>query len=412
VAGAIRQLHAAGTLPSAYSVRELLAGSVPDGYVDLLLVDAPDPDALDGLLDGLVGAVQASIAESVAHTLRLGLSGGAPVRDVIGQATARLMSAASAGTPVVSARAGMRQVREEFERREANPGAITGVPTGMPYLDFALGGLPFGEQVVLGARTGHGKSALAGAMAMYAAGHGYPVLIMGHEMTAAMYFRRLAAAHSGVAYQAVERGNLSDEMRRRFYAAMEFVESLPIEIQDDPRLAGPDGVCSAAAWASRNKHGAVFVDYIQKERIEGYRNDRTGEIGALSSMWCAMFKRTGAAGCLLSQVNRQTVGRPRITDLADSSALEKDAYAVMLLHRAAKDDKPPEGAIVNQAELSLAKSRNGGLTRQLLHFTGYCIQFRPWRGKVDKAVFDAAALDAYESSMARSHQRIEERMPE
>ena len=85
------------------------------------------------------------------------------------------------------------------------------VYTGIAALDALTGGLRGGKMVVLGARPGVGKTAMAIQMAVHAARHTGPVLIVSLEMDEAEITSRIVASESGVDVQALETGELTDE---------------------------------------------------------------------------------------------------------------------------------------------------------------------------------------------------------
>ncbi|MHC1767929.1 MAG: DnaB-like helicase C-terminal domain-containing protein [Verrucomicrobiia bacterium] len=88
-----------------------------------------------------------------------------------------------------------------------------------------------------------------------------------------------------------------------------------------------------------------------------------------------MARSTGVALITLAQLNRESEkdsGRPpRLSDLADSSQIERDADCVILIHRP-KTEKDPHG---ENASLIVAKQRDGETGTAHVHFNGLLCRF-------------------------------------
>ena len=82
---------------------------------------------------------------------------------------------------------------------------------------------------------------------------------------------------------------------------------------------------------------------------------------------------------VLSQLNREVEhrqsGRPQLSDLRDSGAIEQDADMVMFIHR--KMQPSQEGAEDDKfAELIIGKHRNGPVGSVGLYFEGEFARYR------------------------------------
>jgi replicative DNA helicase len=110
----------------------------------------------------------------------------------------------------------------------------------------------------------------------------------------------------------------------------------------------------------------VVVDYLQLMRAPSRRADqsRQVEIADISSGIKALSKELHIPVIVLSQLNRQpeqrTDGKPKLSDLRESGAIEQDADVVGLLVRPevyAGDEEKDEAK--GKATLIIAKQRNG-----------------------------------------------------
>lgn len=91
---------------------------------------------------------------------------------------------------------------------------------------------------------------------------------------------------------------------------------------------------------------------------------------------------------ILSQLNREVEhrqgGRPQLSDLRDSGAIEQDADMVMFIHRRMKPAAEGEED-ERSAELLLAKHRNGPTGMVPLYFEGEYANFREMERTTDDA---------------------------
>ena len=91
----------------------------------------------------------------------------------------------------------------------------------------------------------------------------------------------------------------------------------------------------------------------------------------------------------ISQLNRGVDSRenrvPRMSDLRESGALEQDADLILFLYRECQYNPTPENQ--KDAEVIVAKQRNGPTGRIPLHFFGHILRF-------ETPAFENAAGDA------------------
>lgn len=271
------------------------------------------------------------------------------------------------------------RVEADYNRKREQGTSLTGVPTGMPEIDQATGGMQLGELHVLAARTGHGKSALSvNYIAPYAAQLGYPVLLIAHEMPSDTYILRMAAAIAGVDFNVARNGNLRLPTDERFRNALHKIKyEWPIKFLNAHSTNPSELMANVMSWRqAQGKPGLVIVDHLQNESIPGWRGQRHEMFAHISAQWKSCFRISGSAGIIIAQLNRAAAGQPpRIEHLRDSGAIEQDAYAVITLYRPGVDDSDD---VANQARVALPKNRNGALAYSHLHFTGYSMGFRPW----------------------------------
>jgi len=154
-------------------------------------------------------------------------------------------------------------------------------------------------------------------------------------------------------------------------AASAKIASSPLWFLDGPSSHSISSITAHVRRAVRkHKVRLVIVDYVQKIKAADRSEKRTYEVAEVSGKLKAIAVQTGVAMLALAQLNREAEkekGRqPKLSDLADSGSLERDADAVMLLNR---DRTEPSG----EAAIIIAKQRDGECGHVKLYYEGqYC----------------------------------------
>lgn len=265
---------------------------------------------------------------------------------------------------------------EATQERWKRNGELSGVPTGIPKLDSMLDGLQYRELTLVAARPSIGKTAMGTSIVANATViHKVPTLFVSCEMSTNAITRRLVSCVSGVPMQSIKTGQLKDNDMARIQAANIKIKNSPIHFLDLSAGAKIGTVTSAIRRAVR-KHGIklVIVDYLQKIGASGRYEKRTYEVAEVSGTLKACAASTGVAMLALAQLNRESEkekGRkPRLSDLADSGQIERDADTVLLLDR---NRVEPRG----EATISIAKQRDGECGLVTCHYEGAYCRFEP-----------------------------------
>ena len=127
-----------------------------------------------------------------------------------------------------------------------------------------------------------------------------------------------------------------------------------------------------------------MVDYIQLMTPDKSRNSdsRQNEISEISRRLKILAKELNVPVIALSQLSRAVEtrkGRPQLSDLRESGAIEQDADIVMFIHRpdkGATEQELANGTVQkNVAEIIVEKHRNGSTGVVKLYFKGECTKF-------------------------------------
>jgi replicative DNA helicase len=262
---------------------------------------------------------------------------------------------------------GVKQlVRDSFERLEkifTEGRRITGLPTGYQQLDNLTSGLQPSELIILAARPSMGKTALALNLAENVALRtGEPVAVFSLEMSKESLLLRLLASHARIDAHKFRTGHLGKEDWRRITESLSELGEAPLWIDD----TGSATVLEMSAKARRLKKdkglSLVVVDYLQLITARGRFSNRNEEVSSISRSLKALAKELQVPVLVLSQLTRapeREERRPQLADLRESGAIEQDADVVMFIYRPAffKVGATPDER--NEAELIIAKQRNG-----------------------------------------------------
>lgn len=264
-----------------------------------------------------------------------------------------------------------------------------GIRVGFSRFDELTQGFQPGNLIVLAARPGIGKTALALNWVLRAAQErdgraGHCGAFFSLEMSHEEVFMRLLAAHSQTNMKDLQSGRATGRLDHVLACRDELVK-LPLYICDQASITVPQIQNMVVKQGSQSNRRVEFVivDYLQllssPEGSRGAKQNEAVRIGEISRGLKLMAKDFGIPVVVLSQLNREvehrTGGRPQLSDLRDSGAIEQDADMVAFIHRKmmpSATGEPPDPT----AELIVAKHRNGPTDIIQLHFQGEFAMYR------------------------------------
>ncbi len=292
-------------------------------------------------------------------------------RDILDLAEQKIFAVTErrVGGRTVEVRDAVKHLVEQLETR--GDGLCTGLPTGFTQLDEYTAGFQPGDLIIVAGRPSMGKTALGLTMAHHAASHDHrPVAFFSMEMSVNQVAQRLLCAHTGVDAQRLRRRMLSEEELHRLLHACADFEEAPLFIDDTPGMTAMELRSSARRLKQKHDIEAVYVDYLQLMHMPKSES-RQVEISAISRSLKALGRELSIPVIALAQLNRMAEGRadkrPVMSDLRESGAIEQDADVILLIHRE-EYYKPEDESVRNQADLIIAKQRNGPTATLTLHF--------------------------------------------
>lgn len=378
----VGELELAGTPASLISVhnhaREYLEDLGGLSYLSSLPDCTPSvamlPVWMDQCRSALLKRKAAAIASETADLAGGGEDGETLLRGLAGRATEALDSVTQADSE--HGKLLSERLVDNLERKKAlaDAGKRSGIETGLHGFDSKTDGLQAGEQCIIGARPSEGKTALGLTLVdAIAIRGGVPTLVISCEMSIESLMMRLCAIHTGVSLNALRYGKYQDAEAMRIMTFSLKLAQAPLYIFD--AISGISGAqASAIIRQHARRHGVrfVLVDYLQKIRPEKKAEKRTYEVAEVSGALRSAAVSSKVALVTLAQLSRDSEKGseprpPRLTDLADSAQIERDADTVALLHR----DKQ----ITSKASLNIAKQRDGETGVFNLYFNGPITRF-------------------------------------
>ena len=330
----------------------------------------------------------------------LGYDNGPDVDETLTRAEDMLFRLRGAGTgrDFVHIREVLDRYLEESARVTSGPLGLTSapVPTGFSDLDLILGGLQRSDLLVLAARPGLGKTALALSIARNAARYGATSAIFSVEMSRDQLGQRLLAAESNVDSYRLRQHLYSEQQEQRLIDATGVLSDLPIYIDDTPMLSVGDLRSKARRLHLERNVDLIIVDYLQLMQGTDTRGNanRVQEVSEISRSLKALARDLNVPVLALSQLSRAVENRPshrpQLSDLRESGSIEQDADVVMFIYREDMNftqeewearfvDKPYPRDI---AELIISKHRHGALGSLHLRFESRLAKFA---GLTDRA---------------------------
>lgn len=262
-----------------------------------------------------------------------------------------------------------------IEKAMAEEG-MTGIPTGFTKLDKLTGGWQPTDQVIVAARPGMGKSALAMQFALEAARQGKTVIFNTLEMGEVQLVQRIISGDTEIVSSKLRFGDLTDAELEKVKAWRKTIGSLSNLRIDFPR-SFEDLKTKARVLNHQKGVDLIVTDYIQLIEIDKRGANKTERLGDISRDMKLLAKELKCTNILLSQLSRDVEKRggdkkPQLSDLRDSGAIEQDADIVIFPYRKAYYS---ENSVDRSAELLVKKNRGGALKTIPLLWDGDTVKF-------------------------------------
>ena len=258
----------------------------------------------------------------------------------------------------------VQNVTARMNLLQKNGGVVSGVKTGYKELDKLTSGFQPGDLVILAARPSVGKTAFALNIGFNSSLNSEEaVAIFSLEMPTEQLVTRLICCAGSIDNDKLKTGAILKENANKYYAAADRVTRCNLYIDDTPAVK--IGEIAAKCRRLQREQGLkmVIIDYLQL--ISGpssSRESRQQEVSDISRQLKALARELKCPVIALSQLSRQVEqrkGKPMLSDLRESGAIEQDADIVAFLHREDYQNKEKEAETNGLTEIVVAKHRNG-----------------------------------------------------
>ena len=272
---------------------------------------------------------------------------------------------------------------------------LTGISSGFKPINRITDGFQRGDLIILAARPGTGKTALALNFILNAAKdiksqktdpNKKPgaVVLFSIEMSAKQVLERMLASESYIDITKIKRGDLIGPALDTIQGNIQEISELPIYIDDTSNLSILDIQAKLKQIKSNHDIRLVIVDYLQLLKGTNDRfssNNRQQEVANISRMLKIIAREIDTPIMALAQLSRKIEDRaktntgenpkPLLSDLRESGAIEQDADIVTFLYykntKSDKEEDEEENAKPKQhnplqsqpIEYIIEKHRNG-----------------------------------------------------
>lgn len=347
---ACRDSHAAGGSSSAVSINGMFEGDEAYEAAGGRKFVA----SLSGIPGATIGALSIAkqvadlarrrrVAEGLAEAIEMAADQSVPLAETVEAVDTALGAAVDTNAAVThySAAGAIDAMLTQLESKDR------GVTCKLiPPMDDLLGGARRKQMIILAARPGMGKTAVALSYSIGAAMNGHGVLYVSLEMSGAELGARQAAdmcfdGERGVPYSSIINQRVTTDDYRKLRKARDMATDLPLEIVDASSLS----VARLNVMVRRHvrrfaakgeRLDLIVVDYLQLLSA-GKGKSAYETVSEISRALKSIAKEHDVAVLALAQLSREvekrTDRRPQLSDLRDSGQIEQDADTVMFLLR-------------------------------------------------------------------------------
>ena len=293
---------------------------------------------------------------------QIGYSNPADSAKALGECDEKLLDVRKTGiaSPIITPKERAESLYERYNEL-AQKEMIMALKTELYDLDKLLGGGFYdGDVVIVGARTGVGKTTFLSFLADMI-GRYKNVLYCSAEMNSDSLSDREIAQVANVPTNRIRLGAYDEELHGKIMAGIEEISAKKVFIYDDIPMTTDKILQTALTMQLRYGLGAIVIDYLGM-LDDDYGRNSYERVGYMSRKIKLIARQLNVPVIIAHQLNRELEKRddkrPHLFDLRDSGSIEQDADVVLFLYRDSYYNKiPPNQADVT--EIIIAKQRQG-----------------------------------------------------
>ena len=211
------------------------------------------------------------------------------------------------------------------------------IKTGYESIDKFAGGLTRGEITIIGGRPGHGKTTMMVNMVASLVSNGYKVALFNRELPNIEVIKKLICLESQkLSYSLIRQGIHSQDSLNQ----IEIVREIIKEKYNEGKFLMFDNIrdfAKTSAEVKRFRPDVILDDYIQLISPDKNIPERRLQLEKLVNDYKWLAKQMKCSIVLASQINRaiesrHKAGRPQLSDLAESGAIEQVAENVFFVY--------------------------------------------------------------------------------
>lgn len=261
----------------------------------------------------------------------------------------------------------------QLEDYKRGKGATIGMPTRYSYLDKLTSGLHKGENLILAARPGCGKTAFALNLAeSLSIQQGIPGLIVSLEMKVDKLLARMLCSMARVNAQKFRTGYAEESDFTKLALMRPHIVKAPLYIVHKPSMTDVEFENLVTYFQEKKGVEYFILDYLTLLKPAKQGRSKEDEVGQINTTVTRVVREGNIAGLTLAQMNRDKEKEPnrlpRSSDLRGSGEIEQDADTIMFIHpfpekqdKSADEDEEQQdwSDVRKKVQMVVTKQRNG-----------------------------------------------------
>jgi replicative DNA helicase len=257
---------------------------------------------------------------------------------------------------------------------------FTGIPSGFSDLDRLTSGFHSAELIIIGARPGKGKTAIALSMAAnITIRQNKPAAFFSLEMSDRALMLRLLSSETKIDHHKLRTGFFVKDDFQKIFDAAELIHNAPLYIVDMPHMTMLNIQSMARMLKIQENIQIIFIDYISLISSDNPHQARYEFVSDVSRSLKGLARELDIPVVVLSQLRRETERDkrpPSLADIRESGAIEQDADIVMFIHpEQEKSEEEIQKEVGEKVQLIVGKNRNGPVASINLRFLNHLTKF-------------------------------------